>query len=102
MSHVYANPVQDAATYAHVAGRCGRVGQSARGVVTTIGSGVDRDALARLLPTVALEEALAPPSIADEVLEDSLLDDASSADGDRAFLESVVALEAAEGGGEDT
>ena len=60
----------DAATYAHVAGRCGRVGQAARGVVTTLGGASDRDTLEAQLAEVgggaAAEELVAPPAPEDE------------------------------------
>jgi len=80
VSHVYSlGACPDAATYAHVAGRCGRVGQAARGVVTTLGSAADREVLAAQLEEVgagAPEDLPAPPA----------------PDGDRERLEETGAL----------
>ena len=112
VSHVYAvgAPPGDgrdaAATYAHVAGRCGRVGQAARGVVTTLGGDDDRAALEGVLRDhfegVEVADAAPPPSLADEPLPDGP-DPPAGADADaaRAYLEDVLALRDVDDGGGD-
>jgi len=107
VSHVYAvgAPPGDgrdaAATYAHVAGRCGRVGQAARGVVTTLGGDDDRAALEGVLRDhfegVEVADAAPPPSLADEPLPGAGAD----ADAQRAYLEDVLALRDVDDGGGD-
>ena len=112
VSHVYAvgAPPGDgrdaAATYAHVAGRCGRVGQAARGVVTTLGGDDDRAALEGVLRDhfegVEVADAAPPPSLADEPLPDGPDPPAGAdADAQRAYLEDVLALRDVDDGGGD-
>jgi len=72
VSHVYrVGDVTEGgpATYAHVAGRAGRVGQASRGTCTSVGDGADFDVLREMLDAfdgVDLVKAELPPSIADE------------------------------------
>ena len=72
VSHVYrVGDVTEggAATYAHVAGRAGRVGQASRGTCTSVGDDADFAALRDMLDAfdgVDLVRAELPPSIADE------------------------------------
>ncbi|CAH0373344.1 unnamed protein product [Pelagomonas calceolata] len=72
VSHVYrVGDVTEGgpATYAHVAGRAGRVGQASRGTCTSVGDDADFDALREMLDAfdgVDLVRAELPPSIADE------------------------------------
>ena len=72
VSHVYrVGDVTEggAATYAHVAGRAGRVGQASRGTCTSVGDDADFAALRDMLDAfdgVYLVRAELPPSIVDE------------------------------------
>ncbi|KAK7248262.1 helicase [Aureococcus anophagefferens] len=83
------------------AGRCGRVGQAARGVVTTLGGDDDRAALEGVLRDhfegVEVADAAPPPSLADEPLPGAGAD----ADAQRAYLEDVLALRDVDDGGGD-
>lgn len=99
VSHVYrvGDVVQGgAATYAHVAGRAGRVGQAARGTCTSLGDAADFAALQALLGDafdgVALERAALPPSIADER-------PAGDTDSQKAYLEDLFVMDVSEEGG---
>lgn len=99
VSHVYrvGDVVQGgAATYAHVAGRAGRVGQAARGTCTSLGDAADFAALQTLLSDafdgVALEQAALPPCIADER-------PAGDTDSQKAFLEDIYVMDVSEEGG---
>ncbi|KAH8062490.1 helicase [Aureococcus anophagefferens] len=87
-------------------GRCGRVGQAARGVVTTLGGDDDRAALEGVLRDhfegVEVADAAPPPSLADEPLPDGPLPGAGAdADAQRAYLEDVFALRDVDDGGGD-
>ena len=105
VSHVYcvgkidgADDADRAATYAHMAGRCGRVGQAARGVVTTIGSDDVKADLKTLLDTqfdgLDLNDVDAPQSLVDAPLPDDPdgLGPPGAADMEtqRAYLEDVL------------
>merc|ERR1719453_473756 len=88
VSHVYrVGDVTEggAATYAHVAGRAGRVGQASRGTCTSVGDDADFAALRDMLDAfdgVDLVRAELPPSIADER-------PSGDTDSQKAFLEDL-------------